>query len=75
MSSGSWRQADVGCPFYKSDNGKNQINCEGMNNARTLSLVYCKKCDYISQIEMFCCDGYQKCNVYKLLMSKYETSD
>lgn len=72
MSSGSFKQADVKCPFYKFDDGKRRITCEGIIEDSSLALIYHKKVDYETQIDVFCCEYYEKCEVYKLLMEKYE---
>lgn len=72
MSSGSYRQVDVRCPFYKYDDGRRRIACEGLVDGSTLALIYRQKADYETQIKVFCCEHYRKCEVYRLLMAKYE---
>ena len=72
MSSGSYWQVDVQCPFYRSDDGKNRIVCEGIGNSSNLSLYFQKKCDFEIQMRVFCCQHYTKCEVYRMLMEKYE---
>lgn len=72
MPSGSFKQVDVLCPFYKYDDGKRRITCEGIIDHSSLVLVYRKRCDYDMQIGAFCCEHYQKCEVYRMLMQKYE---
>ena len=72
MPSGSYWQADVQCPFYKEDDGVFNITCEGFGNARFLKQGYRLKADFINQISVFCCEHYKKCEVYRLLMEKYE---
>ena len=72
MPSGSWKQIDVQCPFYKSDDGKKHITCEGFTDGSSVTLNYQKKQDYIQQIQLFCCQHYQKCEVHRMLMEKYE---
>lgn len=72
MPSGSFRQIDVQCPFYKHDDGKRRITCEGLVDRSSLSLTYLSKKDYEIQIETFCCEHYKKCEVYRMLMEKYE---
>ena len=74
MPSGSYRQADVGCPFYKYDDSKKRITCEGligMENS-SLELIYRRKSDFDRQMDNFCCKNYQQCKVYRILMEKYE---
>lgn len=72
MSSGSYKQVDVGCPFYKSDDGKTRITCEGIVDNSSLALIYRAKKDFETQMRVFCCDHYRKCEVHRLLMEKYE---
>ena len=36
MASGSFRQVDVQCPFFMSDDGRQCIVCEGFGDARSL---------------------------------------
>ena len=74
MSSGSYKaQADVQCPFFKFDEQKRyRIVCEGIVEDSSLALIYCRKRDYETQMRVFCCEHYKKCEVYRILMEKYE---
>jgi hypothetical protein len=76
MPSGSFKQADVLCPFYKYDDGKRCITCEGLvgdKDDSSLALIYHSKRDYEAQIDVFCCEHYLKCEIYRMLMAaKYE---
>lgn len=72
MSSGSYRQVHVQCPFFKFDDGKKRITCEGIIDDSSLALIFHKKVDYETQINVFCCEHYRKCEVYRLLMDKYD---
>lgn len=73
MPSGSYKQADVLCPFYKYDDGKQRITCEGLVDDSSLALIYHQKIDYETQINVFCCENYKRCEVYRMLMeNKYE---
>lgn len=73
VASGSFRQVDVQCPFYKSDDGRSGITCEGFGDARSLIQTYRYKADYVKQMEVFCCERYKKCEVYRVLMAtKYD---
>lgn len=75
MPSGSYKQADVRCPFYKFDDGKRRITCEGIIADSSLALIYHNKQDYEKQIDVFCCQHYDKCEVYRLLMEKYDEEE
>ena len=72
MPSGSYKQADVQCPFYKHDDGRNRITCEGLVDNSSLVLTYLRKRDLQAQMDIFCCDHYLKCEVNRMLMEKYQ---
>lgn len=72
MSSGSYWQVHVGCPFYCSDDGKSRIICEGFTEGCSFAQTYKRKADFEMQLRIFCCDHYSKCEVYRLLMEKYQ---
>ena len=68
----SWRSADVKCPFYKSDDGKQNIFCEGLIPNSSVVVRYRRKEDYLRQIDSVCCRNYESCRVNRMLMGKYE---
>ena len=72
MSSGSYRQVYVKCPFYKKDDGKRSITCEGLVDRSSILLQYILKKDFEMQMDVFCCQHFEKCEVYRVLMEKYE---
>ena len=73
MPSGSYKQVDVECPFYKYDDGKGRIVCEGIDDATdSVALIYREKLRYNKQMDVFCCGDYAKCEVYRMLMEKYK---
>lgn len=72
MPSGSFKQADVQCPFYKYDDGKRRITCEGIVENSCIALIYHNNTDYEKQMEVFCCEHYRRCEIYCLLMKKWE---
>ena len=66
-------KVDAQCPFYKFDDfKKRRISCEGIVDNSTLALYFCRKKDYDTQLEVFCCEHYKNCEVYRMLMEKYE---
>lgn len=73
MPSGSYRQIDVGCCFYKYDDGCRRITCEGLaGDDSSIALIYHRKEDYERHIDTFCCKHYTKCEIYRMLMeNKY----
>ena len=70
--SGSFKQADVQCPFYKYDDGRRRITCEGLIDKSSIALIYLTRGDYDKQLEVFCCENYDKCEIYRVLIQKYE---
>ena len=76
MPSGSYNQVYVKCPFYKEDDGRLSIICEGFGDACYLKQRYHNKAQYATQISVFCCKNYQRCEVYRLLMkTKYDEEE
>lgn len=71
MGGGSYGQVYVKCPFYRFDDGKGRITCEGILEGSDLALQYRKKQDFRIQMEVFCCRHYRRCEVYGMLMEKY----
>lgn len=74
MTGSSWKgRSDAQCPFFRSDVWKQKrINCEGIVDRSTLALTFNRKKDYEKQLGIFCCEHYKKCEVYRMLMEKYE---
>ena len=70
--SGSFKQVDVQCPFYKYDDGRRRITCEGLIDKSSLALIYLIRFDYDKQLNDFCCKQYKSCEVYRMLIQKYE---
>ena len=75
MPSGSFKQVFVQCPFYKFDDGKRRITYEGIIDDSSLALIYHNKTDYETQINVFCCEHYRNCEVYRLLIEKYQDEE
>ena len=66
----------VQCPFYQYDEsrekgGAHRIFCEGIVDRSNLVLTYRRKKDFRKQLNIFCCEHYRKCEVYRMLMEKY----
>ena len=56
-------QVFVRCPFYKHDDGKRRITCEGIVEESSLVLSFNGTADYRQHLELFCCGryDYQRC--------------
>ena len=74
MAGGSFQQVYVRCPFYRFDDGKSRITCEGILDGSNLALIYRSRQDFRIQMDVFCCQHYKKCEVYAMLMDKYSES-
>ena len=72
MAGGSYIQADVGCPFYRYDDGRRTVACEGVTDGSIILQRYSRRSDWECQVRTFCCEHWQKCEVYRMLMQKYE---
>lgn len=71
MSSGSYMQVYVRCPYYQTDNGKNRIVCEGLVPGSKLHSSFRKPKDYRLQMELFCCNNYPMCEICEAIDHKY----
>lgn len=69
---GSYLQSFVRCPFYKRDDGKRRIVCEGIVDDSSICLIFRYDNLFKRQIRTFCCEHYRKCEVYRMLMEKYK---
>ena len=75
MPSGSFKQVDIQCPFFRYDDGRRRIICEGVIEETSLSMLFLRQEDYDIQLRVFCCEHYKKCELYRMLMeNKYEDS-
>ena len=78
MPKGTYKgQADAQCPFYRSDDcQKKRILCEGIVDKSTLALTFRLRSDYDTQLGVFCCEHYKKCEVYNMIMAaKYDDEE
>lgn len=65
-------QVRVECPFYRSDDGRGKIICEGVTDDTSLILSFRKKEACQRHIEVYCCRHYKYCELYGAIMKKYE---
>lgn len=69
---GSWLRSEVQCPFYRFDDGKRKIVCEGITERGNISQGFGNKRDFLIQVRTFCCNHYKNCEIYNLLMNIYK---
>lgn len=75
MSSGSYKQVHVECPFYAFDEpGKKVIACEAITRAEyPAKRQFRRKADWEQCMQDYCCQEYRYCEHYLMLMRyKYE---
>ena len=78
MTGDSWKgRVYAQCPFFRSSvDGKRRIVCEGIVDKSTLALTFNRKTDYNTQMSVFCCEHYKRCEVYRMIMAaKYDEED
>jgi len=76
MDTSNYGQLELQCPFYSGSDdahaGK-KILCESPVHGSNLGLYFRKKEDYLTQMRIFCCQHYQKCEIYRAVMAaKYD---
>lgn len=72
MATGSFLQVYVECPFYKEDDARRRISCEGIVDDSKITISFLRKRDFDIQMNTFCCEHYKKCEIYRMLMEKYK---
>ena len=68
----SWNSCYVGCPFYKSDDSRRRITCEGICDGCSVELTFRNRRDFQIQLETFCMGHFDRCEAYRAAMVKYE---
>lgn len=70
---GSYKATYVQCPMFKNDDGKGRIVCEGLiGKGSSIQLTYRFKKDYEIQMDTFCCDHFDRCEIYRVLIDMYD---
>lgn len=74
----NYNDGDVRCPFYKENAPKDMIVCEGVGDNMVIEHKFMyrsedkkkeKKKEYMNK---YCCNAYESCLVYQMLMKKYK---
>lgn len=66
-----WGTAEIRCPFFKKHEPK-AISCEGITEDCVLRLVFTSQEGRERQESIFCSSAYEKCEIYRAIMEKYE---
>lgn len=64
-------ESQIGCPFYKNDE-QHKIVCEGVGESESVILRFRFTQERNKQIRLFCAGDYEKCEVYRMIMEKYQ---
>lgn len=76
MSSGSYRQVLVQCPFYLYDDGAGRICCEGAVDGTTMATLFRHRGQLQQHMRIFCEDAFTCCELYRAVMAaKYEDEE
>lgn len=67
----SWNAQYVQCPYYRTDDNKMRILCQGVADSSRLAWNFTTKKDFKIQMDTFCCQHYKKCEVYRMLEQIY----
>lgn len=71
----SWADASVECPFYKYDDGKKGITCEGAVNGCINRSLFDTQSKQRKHLEKYCCKVYSACPIFQMLEKKYENEE
>ncbi len=74
MPSGNYK-SDIKCPYYRTDNGRNTIGCEGLLPDSSMTHYLRTTASFERQIEVFCSDKYYCCEICTALDKKYEEEE
>lgn len=69
--SGSYFKAYAKCPFYRADDGRQTITCEGITDDSVLKSYFRNKRQFELQLSVFCCDKFKNCEIHTMLEGKY----
>lgn len=69
MPDGSWKKAEVKCPFYRHDSRKKKtISCEGVFDRSQLTHAFRRQRDYEKQLTLYCCDAFKYCEICRAVL-------
>lgn len=62
----------VECPFYKYNDGKKCITCEGFKKTCVVRTIFVTNASMEVHRKAYCCKDYKKCPLYAMLMKQYD---
>ena len=69
--SSTWDNADAICPFFETS-GIKMVTCEGISEGNRLCILFGDTKRRLSWRRTFCDKRYEECEIYKMLIKKYE---
>jgi hypothetical protein len=67
----TYKDVDIQCPFFK-ELAKKGVSCEGLTDDSIIKLWFSSPKSLDLHTEIFCCNRYQNCEIYRMLEAKYE---
>jgi len=67
----TYNAADVLCPFYRTDDGRQRLRCEGLIPDTSTTVWFCSRKGFRRHMEVYCCARFEYCERYLALMAKY----
>lgn len=65
-------KTEARCPFFKAAL-RTRVTCEGPIDGALIMLVMHTRRQMDKQLRIFCCEHYEKCEIYRMVMAaKYE---
>jgi hypothetical protein len=72
----NYEAKNVQCPFYRASERKGgYIRCEGIAGARNVLLIYRSERQRIKQMEIFCQNCYDRCEIYRAIVESKGLED
>ena len=67
----NYESANVKCPFYKRNDTK-KVCCEGLEEGSQIVVEYDSKNKFKEKIRKNCAENYKECEVYQMILQKYD---
>ena len=71
----SFIQSSVVCPFYRKDDGRQAITCEGILPKSSCTLRFARRHEWAEWVQARCCQGWQQCPYAVLAGLKWEDQE
>lgn len=71
----SYIQRDVGCPYYRGDDGAVSITCEGIMEGSTTRTRFARKEEWTVWVQARCAGAWESCPFFALAALKHEAEE